>query len=75
MKSVTVAQTLGFPITVCDFQSMKSLMEMNSLFLKLFCYMNWYDETYCFFETIAQRFKNYKLIKDGSEYFFDLDLV
>ena len=54
---------------------MKSLMEMNSLFLKLFCYMNWYDETYCFFETIAQRFKNYKLIKDGSEYFFDLDLV
>ena len=54
---------------------MKSPVEMNSLFAKFFCYVTWFDETqhwrpckrglyvksYCFFELIAWRFKNYKL--------------
>ena len=27
--------------TVCNFQSMKSLMELNSLLSKFFCYITW----------------------------------
>ena len=56
-----------YTITVCNLQSMKSSVELNSLFLKFFCYIIWFDETrhwrpckrglyvksYCFFETIA----------------------
>ena len=29
--------------SVCNFQSMKIPVEMNSLFLKLFCYITWFD--------------------------------
>ena len=65
--------------TVCNFQSMKSSVELNSLLSKFFCYITWfvisldwtrlwttcqrglYRQSYCFLETIAQRFKNYKL--------------
>ena len=61
--------------TVCNFQSMKSPVELNSLFLKFFCYITWFDETrhwrsckwglyvkfYHFFETTAQQFKSCKL--------------
>ena len=32
-------------LSVCNFQSMKSPVERNSLFLKLFCYVTWFDET------------------------------
>ena len=55
--------------SVCNFQSMKSPVELSSLFLKLFCYITWFDQTrhwapcerglyfksYCFFEIIAYR--------------------
>ena len=34
-----------FIIAVCYFQSMNSPMELNSLLLKLFCYITWFDET------------------------------
>ena len=64
--------------SVCNFQSMKSPVELNSLLLKFFCYVNWFDErrhwrpfkwclfvkSYCFFEAIAKWFKNYKLSCD-----------
>ena len=30
-------------MTVCNFQSMKSLVELNSLFLKLFRYITWFE--------------------------------
>ena len=43
-----------FSSTVCNFQSIKSPVELNSFFSKLFCYL---------FETVAEWFKNYKLIK------------
>ena len=67
-------------ITTCNFKSMKSFVDLNSLFSKIFCYITWYViplvqmgqwmtckrglyvKSYCFFQTIAQRFKNYKLI-------------
>ena len=70
--------------TVCNFQSMKSPVELNSLLSKFFCYITWYvispDQTrlwttckrglyvksFCFFETIPYRFKNYKLNKRRS---------
>ena len=53
----------------------KSPVELNRLFSKFFCYITWFDEmrhwrlckqglyvkSCCFFETIAQWFKNYKL--------------
>ena len=54
-------------------KSIKSLVELNSLFLKFFYYITCFDETrdwrpckrglYAkpFFETIAERIKNYKL--------------
>ena len=29
------------PVTVCNFQSMKSPVKLNSLLLKLFCYITW----------------------------------
>ena len=29
--------------SVCNFQSMKSLVELNSLFSKLFCYITWFS--------------------------------
>ena len=29
-------------ITVCNFQSMKSPLELNSLFSKFFCYITWF---------------------------------
>ena len=29
-------------ITVCNFQSMKSPVELNSLFSKFFCYITWF---------------------------------
>ena len=67
-------------LTQFNFQSMKSPVELNSLFSKFFCYITWfvispdqtrrrwttckqglYVKSYCYFETIAQRFKNYKL--------------
>ena len=65
--------------SVCNFQSMKGSVELNSLSLKFFCYITWllYQlirrdagrlanealnvKSYCFLETIAKRFKNYKL--------------
>ena len=67
-------------ISVCNFQSMKSPVQLNSLFLIFFCYITWFDETrhwrpckrglhvkfYCF---LAQRFKNYKLIWKRQVYF------
>ena len=31
--------------SVCNFQSMKSPVELSSLFLKLFCYITWFDQT------------------------------
>ena len=31
--------------TVCNFESMESPVELNRLFLKLFCYVTWFDET------------------------------
>ena len=31
-----------FIISVCNFQSMKSPVELNSLFSKLFCYVTWF---------------------------------
>ena len=63
-------------VSVCNSQPMKSCVELNSFFLKFFCYIIWFNETrhwrslkrnlyvksYCFFETIALRFKHYKLI-------------
>ena len=30
-------------ISVCNFQSMKSPVEVNSLFLKFICYITWFD--------------------------------
>ena len=30
-------------IAVCNFQSMKSPVKLNSFFLKLFCYITWFD--------------------------------
>ena len=61
--------------SVRNFQSIKSPVELNSLLIKLFCYVTQFDErqnwrpckrglffkSYCFFKIIAQRFKNYKL--------------
>ena len=32
-------------ISVCNFQSMKSPVELNSLLLTIFCYITWFDET------------------------------
>ena len=54
---------------------MTSPVELNNFFLKFFCYITYFNETrhwtpckrglfvksHCFFETIAQRFKNYNL--------------
>ena len=31
-------------ISACNFQSMKGPVELNSLFLKFFCYIAWFDE-------------------------------
>ena len=31
--------------SVCNFQFMKSPVGLNSLFLKYFCYITWFDET------------------------------
>ena len=31
-----------FNSTVCNFQSMKSPLELNSLFSKFFCYITWF---------------------------------
>ena len=31
-------------ISVCNFQSMKSFLELNSLFVKFFSYITWFDE-------------------------------
>ena len=36
------AQKMKFCITVCNFQSMKSTVELNRLFLKFFCYITWF---------------------------------
>ena len=58
--------------SVCIFQSMKSPVELNSLFFKvvllyhLVCYImtckrGLYVKSFCFFETIAQWFNSYKL--------------
>ena len=63
-------------LSACNFQSMKSPVKLNSLFLKFFSYITWFDYTrhwtpckwglyiksYCFFEAIAYRFENYKLL-------------
>ena len=60
-----ICQNLSF--SICNFQSMKRPAELNSFFLKFFCYITWFDETrdcrackrglyaefYCFFETIG----------------------
>ena len=78
-------------ITVCNFQSMKNPVELDSLLSKLFCYIpcfavyylispdqaphqttckrGLYVKSYCFFEIIAQRFKNYKLITSNFSVF------
>ena len=64
-----ICQNLNF--SICNFQSMKSPVELNSFFLKFFCYITWFDETgdwrackrgfyvefYCFFETIGYWFE------------------
>ena len=61
--------------SVCNFQTMKSPVKLNSLLSKFFCYITvvWWDATLetlemillcqipLFRETIAYRFKNYKL--------------
>ena len=61
--------------SVCNFQNMKSPVKLNSLLSKFFCYITvvWWDATLetlemillcqipLFRETIAYRFKNYKL--------------
>ena len=70
-----------FNLTVCNFQYMKTPVELNSLLSKFFCYITWfvispdqtrlqttckrglYVKSHFFFETIGQRFKNYKLLK------------
>ena len=31
--------------TICNFQSMRTLVELNSLLLIFFCYITWFDET------------------------------
>ena len=77
--SMNVAPSICSFYPVCNFQSMKSLVELNSLLSKFFCYITWfvispdqtrlwttckrglYVKSFCFFETIAYRFKNYKL--------------
>ena len=58
--------------SVCNFQSMKSPVELNSLFSKFFGFITWLTwqwttckrglnvKSYCFCETIGQRFRNYK---------------
>ena len=67
---------LTLPIAVCNFWSMKSLMELNSVSFKFFCYVTWSDKRQhwrpckqdvfvkpcCFLATIGYRFKNCKLI-------------
>ena len=39
---------IKFPayVSVCNFQSMRSPLELNSLFLTLFCYITWFDDTW-----------------------------
>ena len=46
---------LLLPYTVCNFQSMKSPVELNSLFSKFFCYITWfvYHLTRCDNERLA----------------------
>ena len=65
-------QKYCFINSVCNFQSMKSPVELNNLLLKFFCYVTWFDErqnwrpckrglffkSYCFFEIISYWFKN-----------------
>ena len=81
-KEFTAFLICYMTLSVCNFQSMKRPVELNSLLLKFFCYITWlvispgqtrhwttckrglYVKSYCFFETIAQRFKNYKLLCD-----------
>ena len=54
-------------VTVCNFQSMKSPMKLNSLLLKFFCCVTWFEErrhwrrwkqglfikSYCLYKTIV----------------------
>ena len=60
--------------SVCNFQSIKIPVELNSLLMKFFCYVIWFDVEWhlrpckrglfvksCFFKLIPKRFKNYKL--------------
>ena len=59
--------TIYIPVSVSTYESTKSPMELNSLFTWFDEMWHWplkrafYVNSYCFFETIAQRFKNYKL--------------
>ena len=58
------------PASVSNYESTKSPAELNSLFTWFDEMWHWrwrpckrglYIKSYCFFETIAQQFKNYKL--------------
>ena len=42
-------------ISVCNFQSMKSPVELNSLFLKFFCYTTWFDHGDATMEALQTR--------------------
>ena len=44
--------------TACNFQSMKSFMDLNSLFSKFFCYITW------FIITAVQNVTNKILLRD-----------
>ena len=67
VKSLSRQEAILLLYSVCNFQSMKSPVELNSLFLTFFCYITWFKEArkwtpckrdfyikyYGFFETIA----------------------
>ena len=69
-------QKYCFISLVCNFQSIKCPLELNSLLLKFFCYVTWFDERrnwrpckrdlhfkfYSLFEIVPSWFKNYKLL-------------
>ena len=67
LYEVEKASKIFFINSVCNFQSIKSPMELNSLLSKFFCYVAWFDKrrnwrpykrglffkSYCFFEIIS----------------------
>ena len=45
IETSSVKIFIGRNFSVWNFQSMKSHVKMNSLFLKFFCYITWFDKT------------------------------